>query len=320
VLQEARDTKAGAHVHGGSVPTPDISLIVCTRNRAASLRAMLASLANQEFAGTCEIVLVNNGSSDETPAVVQAFALESPWPVLHLFEPVPGLARARNRGLASARGEIVACTDDDCYPSPDYLAALVECFCERGVDFAGGRVLLFDPTDKPLTIQNARERLEISPYSYIHAGMIHGANMAFRREALLEIGGFDERLGAGTRFKSGEDVDVLRRLSWCGKRGVYDPRICVYHHHGRKTDDDVRRASKGHDSGIGACFAKFACRREPRGVYLRQWYWQMRGNSMRRNVRQVSAALCFVARAGFVPKNVWTHPRHGLRLPPDECG
>ena len=136
--------------------------------------------------------------------------------------------------------------------------------------------------------------------------------MAFRRSALLEILGFDERLGAGTPFKSGEDTDALRRLSWIGRPGAYDPRIYVYHHHRRKTAEDVAEAHRGHDCGIGACFAKFGSRREPRGLYLRKWYWTMRRSSPRTNLRQIAAAFRFVARAGFLPNRVWTHPREGL--------
>lgn len=176
-----------------------VSLIVCTRNRAARLPEFLARLAALDApAGGWELVLVDNASTDNTPILVDEFARGAPFPVRCVHAAVPGLARARNAGLAHARGDILAFTDDDCYPQRDYLKALVEVFDERRVGFVGGRVVLHDPGDAQVCVLDVPTALEIAPRSFVRPGLIHGSNMAVAREVARAIGEFDPLLGAGT--------------------------------------------------------------------------------------------------------------------------
>ena len=95
----------------------DISLILCTRDRAGALKGALDAVAALDFAGTWEVVLVDNGSSDTTKAVIEDFAKKVAFPVRYVHQPIKGLSNARNAGLAAARGAIIAFTDDDCYVS-----------------------------------------------------------------------------------------------------------------------------------------------------------------------------------------------------------
>ena len=266
-----------------------ISLVICTRNRAKQLKQALAACRRLQFSNADELVIVDNSSTDDTGAVIEDFRRCFPGSLRLEHEPQPGLARARNRGWRTASGRILAFTDDDCYPAEDFLSAVSECFQEQELGFVGGRVLLFDPEDAHLAIQQSEDRLDLPPGSYMRPGVIHGANLAFAREALEMIGGFDERFGAGTKLFSAEDTDAMARVLGAGWRGAYDPRPLVYHHHGRKDPLEVGRIERGYNIGAGAYHLK--CLLNPRltrryaagwaGYLLRQppsrVVWQLRG-------------------------------------------
>lgn len=292
-----------------------ISLIVCTRNRANQLRRALTSCAELSFDRPWELIVVNNGSSDETASVLSAFAEHCPFPVVIVDEPTPGLSRARNRGLAHARGRVVAFTDDDCYPAPDFLAAIHTCFSSKDIAYCGGRVLLFDPTDRRITIQESNIHREIAPNSYIRSGWIHGANMAFVKETAIQLGGFDERFGAGGRYPSGEDTDLLRRFSAAGLSGVYDPAIMVYHHHGRKTAKEEADLLRGYAKGVGACMMKYCLHKPTRALYLRHGYWTLRDSHYQKVFRVLLSGVKFFVSHGLVPSRAFAHPREGLATP-----
>src|SRR5258708_4953396 len=91
-----------------------VSILICTRNHAASLRETLHSLAQVHLPETlsCELIVVDNGSTDDTAAVVRSSAFPQ-IPVRYLHEPRPGKGHAYNTGLAEARGNILLFTDDD---------------------------------------------------------------------------------------------------------------------------------------------------------------------------------------------------------------
>ena len=232
-----------------------ISLLVCTRNRATRLPSFLERISLlQEPPGGWELILVDNGSTDETAARIEAFAAGVSFPVRYVRAPVPGLGRARNVGLAHAQGRIIAFTDDDCYPRPDYLRVLVEIFEEHRVGFIGGRVVLHDPTDARVCVKDVEHASEIAPHTFVPTGAIHGANMAVLRELVESIGGFDPRLGAGTPCVAGEDIEYVARAAWAGWAGRYDPRAVVAHHHGRKPGADAERQRA--IGGLVVCLAR----------------------------------------------------------------
>ena len=211
--------------------------------------------------------MVVNASTDATPDVVARFRSSTQLQTVALHEPRPGLCAARNTGWRGSRGKIVVFVDDDCYPTEAFLSQVACCFDDVDVGFVGGPMLLFDRRDLPLAIQTLDQRVDLRPHSVIKAGLIHGGNMAFRREVLEGIGGFDEQLGAGTRARSGGDVDALSRASIAGYLGAYDPRPAVYHHHGRKTAEEGKSAMTGYDVGRGAYFIKCLLDRRRRRLY-----------------------------------------------------
>jgi glycosyltransferase involved in cell wall biosynthesis len=246
--------------------SPAVSLVVCTRDRAASLPACLDAIAAMRPALSWELVLVDNDSSDETPRVLADFAASAPFPVSLVRESRRGLASARNAGVRVARAPLLAFTDDDCYPASDYLDAWAAVFDDPAVSFGGGRVLLHDPDDYPITIRTDTEPTPVEPHGFIEPGLVQGANMAFRRDVVLALGGFDPALGPGGLFNF-EDLDMASRAAAAGYAGGYFPGPVVRHHHRRRLMRDVEALQRSYDGGRGAYFASLLLRRQaPRAL------------------------------------------------------
>lgn len=231
-----------------------ISLVVCTRNRAAFLPQHLASLNAIQSSLAWEIVFVNNNSTDDTAKLLAEFAQQSTVPVTIVNEQVPGLSNARNAGWQAASSLIIAFTDDDCYPAVNFIDQVHAAFSREDLGFLGGRVLLHDPEDLPWTIKLSEQTQHFLPYSYIGPGNIHGANFAFDKTLLQKLGGFDPLMGSGTPFPC-EDCDILLRASMIGFAGRYCPEIVVSHHH-RRRDIDKPVIEKAYLAGRAAFFMK----------------------------------------------------------------
>ncbi len=249
--------------------------MICTRNRAPQLAACLESLLRQHCQAAWQIVIVDNGSTDDTQAAIEKYRSKLTCEIKSIIELKPGLGRARNKGWKAADGEFISFTDDDCYPAEDYLDAMLSCFEREAIGFVGGRVLLHDPTDFPCTIQTLDRPVQLHPGDFIPPGVIHGANFAFRRTALEKVNGFDDRMGAGTPFAC-EDVDILARLLANGITGIYDPRPLVYHHHGRKTAAEAASLGKTYDHGVGAYYAKCMLNPVLRKMLAKNWCLRIR--------------------------------------------
>lgn len=246
-----------------------ISLIISTRNRAEQLERCFQSVARISSSAPWELVVIDNASTDETSCVIHRFAEQASFPVRTALEPKPGLANARNLGITVAQGDILAFTDDDCYPAPDYVDQVIRAFDDPAIGYIGGMVKLFDPADARITIQESTRPKLLKRFGYVPPGGIHGANMAFRRQALVDIGGFDPKLGAGAAFVC-EDVDACARASFAGWQGGYFPGPVVHHHH-RRRRKDLLSLRRSYAKGRGAYFAKFLLDRKSAAVYARNW-------------------------------------------------
>ncbi len=275
----------------------DLSLVICTRNRAAQLAETLKKVSAIRSQLKWELIVADNGSTDGTSAVVQEFAATSDHPVQLIVKPGRGVSCAKNAGWQSAKAAIVVCIDDDCYPEQDYFDSIFDPFSkDPKLGFVGGRILLHDPTDRRITIQESLEPLSLPAGSFIRPGVIQGANVAYRRAALVEVGGFDPWFGAGALY-SGDETELMARISAAGWNGAYDPKPVVYHHHGRKTANDEWRLMRWYDRGRGAYYAKCMLNKEMRSVYVKNWLLSRQHHSWRKSALEIVAGLEYVARA-----------------------
>ncbi len=232
-----------------------LSLIICTRDRCRQFAQCLHAVRQIASSAPWELIVVDNGSSDATAAVVEEYAATSPVPVRYVFEPRPGLGIAHNAGVRIAQGEILAFTDDDCYPATDFVDQVCRSFGrDRSIGYISGRIMLHDRADHPITVNESLTPRRFPGGSFIQTGDVQGANMAFRKGALLSIGGFDPLFGPGAWFNA-EDVDAAGRASAVGWNGQYRPEVVVRHHHGRKACEAPRMA-KSYAIGRGAYHMK----------------------------------------------------------------
>ncbi len=224
---------------------------------------------------------MDNGSSDETAAVVCEFIKTTNVRAIYLFEPTPGKTNGLNTALETATGQILAFTDDDCYPAPDFLSQVWSAFDDPSVGYIGGRIMLHDPADPPITINESTSPVTFPARSFVCAGCIQGANMAFRRRVLLDIGGFDPVFGPGALFPAAEEIDAVGRASATGWKGEYHPdEVVVRHHHGRKAAD-AAALWKWYAIGIGAFHMKLLLRGHQFSWFARSVYqlrWRYRGS------------------------------------------
>jgi len=241
---------------------PQISLIVCTRNRAESLPVCLNSIEQAAVANRAvevELLIVNNGSTDATAAVLLAWQKSTSVRSRVLLAEQRGLSHARNHGLEHATGKIIAFTDDDCTVAPDYLTQVERAYAaDAGPTLRGGRVELGDPRDLPFTIKT-----DLAPQRFTGGhpgGFIHGCNLTMSRSALELVGRFDTRLGAGQPIGAAEDSDFVYRAHRSGVMVLYDPLIVVFHHHGRRDFAEVKLLQDVYNLGNGALYAKHGLR------------------------------------------------------------
>lgn len=221
----------------------NVTVIICTRNRAASLRETLRAMTKLRIppAADWELLIIDNGGSDDTGRVVRDF--ESDLPVRHVVEPDPGISVARNRGIAEAAGDYACWTDDDATVAPDWLAAYVAAFRRHpeAVIF-GGRIIpeLEAPSPDwfvrcltcwPLTSVTAARDMgdAVSPITPAAGQMPWGANFAVRmREQKRHR--YDPELGVSPRHRrAGEESDLIYRIMMAGGIGWWVPAALVRH-------------------------------------------------------------------------------------------
>jgi glycosyltransferase involved in cell wall biosynthesis len=225
----------GDERHGSAV---NISVVLCTYNRADSLRRALESLSRQQLPSGVEreVLIVDNNSSDHTRAV--AAEAPSALPCRYIFEPRQGKSFALNTGLAAAKGDLIVFADDDLTMDRGWLAGLWRAAVAHPdcVGF-GGRIVAVWSGPKPAWYCDSGPYKLINGVvgSYDHGpetkevGMLpFGANMAFRREVFAVHGGFNLDLGS-IRLMRGEDTEFGRRVRNSGGRILYVGNATVYH-------------------------------------------------------------------------------------------
>ena len=221
---------------------PDLSIVICTYNRAASLQLTLAALAAQVTRASIrwEVVIVDNNSTDATHAVIQRLVSTADIPSRYVFVAEQGLSRARNAGVAASRGDIIAFTDDDVLPAADWVDRIAITMAETNAHVVGGRIVPTWLEEPPAWLRHRSAlhgALAILDYANAmpvldahRAPSVWGANMAFRRCVFERVGGFDTRRGlVGATLHRGEEIDLVARALAAGCQAVYEPSIIVSH-------------------------------------------------------------------------------------------
>jgi GT2 family glycosyltransferase len=227
-----------------------ISVAVATVDRPRQLTRCLQALLTAEVV-PAEVIVVDQGTdgADRAIASLQTRGV----PIHHLRQPRRGLSAARNLAVAAVQCPAVAVTDDDCVPGADWIATIERALAAGSLDAVTGRVLpLGDDEPGLYAIASRVDRTRrdfVSPALPWEVGT--GANFAGRVESLRRVGGYDERLGAGTRGATGEDIDLLYRLLRAGCRVRFEPEAIVFHERGSRSKRRATRWSYGR--GIGAC-------------------------------------------------------------------
>jgi GT2 family glycosyltransferase len=198
---------------------PSVSVVVCTYNGKRTIRDCLDGLRKLEYPNY-EVIVVNDGSKDGTGEIAKEYGFKV------VTTENRGLSSARNTGMRAAKGEIVAYIDDDARPDPHWLTYLAATFLKTDHVGVGGPNLA--PSDDGPTADCVAN----SPGGPVHvlltdqeAEHIPGCNMAFRRAALMEVGGFDHQFRI-----AGDDVDLCWRLQQRGWTLGFNPAAVVWHH------------------------------------------------------------------------------------------
>jgi glycosyltransferase involved in cell wall biosynthesis len=259
---------------------PRVTVAICTRNRPRGLGQLLDSLALQRYDRMQVVVVDNAATDDRTRQVVDEY--RSDLDLTYAVEPRPGLSWARNRAIQVSDGEIIAWIDDDEAADPWWVAEIARAFVEhREAGAVSGAVLpaeiettaqrLFEQYGghskgrglEPAVFSPATRAVQSPLYPLPPFGV--GGNMAFRRDALEWIGGFDCALGAGTLTRGAEDTAALSTLLYLGGTVVYQPSAIVRHWH-RRDDAALSALLEGYGTGLSAFYASMLLR-HPRSIF-----------------------------------------------------
>ncbi|HXA42102.1 MAG TPA: glycosyltransferase [Candidatus Solibacter sp.] len=237
---------------------PSISVVICAHNSAATLDECLDQVSRLDYPGL-EVIVVDDGSTDATAAIAGGYERVRLVKIAH-----GGLSVARNEGVAAARGDLVAFLDSDAFPPPEwpYFLALG---LDRADVFGVGGPNLPPPGDS--LVAHAVSRAPGGPVHVLltddRAEHLPGCNMAFWRDTLLEVGGFDPAYTA-----AGDDVDLCWRVIDRGGDIAFHPGAMVWHH--RRAE---RRGYLRQQHGYGRAEALVAARHPNRFTALGSARW-----------------------------------------------
>jgi glycosyltransferase involved in cell wall biosynthesis len=219
----------------------NVSVILCTYNRAGSLPTALRSVLSSKLPSSLEweILVVDNNSPDDTRAVAEQFCRTHPDRVRYIFEPLQGKSNALNRGIREARGEILAFVDDDVTADPNWLLELTAPILKQDAWVGvGGRILPppdFRPPswmalEGPNAVLGVLALFDLGTTSCELTEPPYGTNMAFRKQVFEKYGGFRTDLGPcpGSEIR-GEDTEFGRRILGAGERLWYQPSAIICH-------------------------------------------------------------------------------------------
>ncbi|MFO7679831.1 MAG: glycosyltransferase family 2 protein [Chloroflexota bacterium] len=279
---------------------PEISIIICTRNRNERIRSTLDSICQNQGC-QFEVIVIDQSTNESTQIAVRPF-LDDPR-FIYKRTNTSGLSIARNIGIFEARGEIIAFTDDDCRVTNNWVESIVQEFRTHAiVDSVFGRIIpgilpAGSELKQDFNVDKAKRLQQVMPVakkeepthkvyqeSPHDLGFGHGANMCFRRSVFLRHGVFDEFLGAGAKLGAWEDRDMGYRILTDGGKILYSPNVVIYHDHWREWPE-VKDAYKNYAIGTGTAVNKYVRIGNWGSIYLLfDWIIQM-------GIRQILSGL-----------------------------
>ena len=217
----------------------DISVIICTWNRAPVLARALERLASIHLPSDLywEVLIVNNNCSDDTEDVVRSFA--GRLPIRSVIETDQGLSAARNRGIAESRGDLLLWIDDDVLVTDPWLGSYAKALLDfPRSSFFGGPILPFFDSPPPAWLRQGWQQvssaygfrnLGTEPFAFTCKDLPYGGNFAVRRN-VQERFLFDAQLGRkDEQLLGGEETDLMIRILRAGNEGLWLPDAKVEH-------------------------------------------------------------------------------------------
>lgn len=266
----------------------NITVAIPTVDRPAELTRCLDGL----FKGTtlpAEVLVINQGNYHMVEPVLKLFRLQHSTPIIHCSQPPKGTSAARNLATNQAHCNIIAFTDDDCVPDPNWLVHIEKMLISNPVaDAVTGSIQPLgagNSDEFPISIRDSKKEMTFQGRALPwHVGS--GGNFAIRRTWLFLVGGSDERLGPGSPGKAAEDTDLFYRLLREGAVIQYKPDLVIYHE--RQDATRLVRSFWNYGHGIGAFTAKHARKGDLYAAYmLCVWLfwlvWRTASSILRRN-------------------------------------
>ena len=216
---------------------PLLSVIVPARNAASTIEACLRALQDEATRTPFELVVIDNGSRDDTILKARGLGV----PVLQL-PPGGFVSASRNVGAREAKAAVLAFVDSDCVVRPGWAAAILDVLADSSIGGTGGK---YDIRDAPSWVERGWDRAHhVPPTALRDVTYIPAGNLAMRRSLFLELGGFDETL------ETGEDPDLCKRIAGAGFRVVEAPAIRTVHLGEPRTLAAVFRRQRWHGRGL----------------------------------------------------------------------
>lgn len=239
--------------------------------RVGTIKHAIASICRQTWTNW-ELFVIGQGQENGLRSLVEECAAQDAR-VHYLHVEAMGTCRARNFGITSACGDVVAFIDDDCEAREDWLAVLAECFArEPETEVVGGALVAPEPPCLPFSTCPAVAPSDVlydpvlCGYTVPDGFVIIGCNVAIRTHCFKRLGTFDVHLGPGTAFPASEDTDFLLRCEAAGVKMRSTPRAVVYHSYGYRSGlRNLIRHSRNYAWGNGGMAGKLTLLGDPRG-------------------------------------------------------
>lgn len=241
-----------------SAPSPDVSVLVPVRNGGALLREQLEALSRQTYPGSWELVVVDNGSTDDTAAVLAECRARIPQLRVLSLEGAPNASRARNAGAEAALARVLAFCDADDVADPRWLESLV--VATARAELVAGRLDVHALNDPQALYWRDFAMPAAGATAFHHLPYAVSANMAVTRAAFHAVGGFDPSIpGPGS-----EEIDFCWRVQQAGHRFAYAPDAVIAYRFRTDLRGFVRQQFR-YGQGEAALFARHrpSMRRDP---------------------------------------------------------